>query len=79
MKNAYVLVDHHGDNGTVSTGMILKDVEPKRFGKLEKSGLVREATADELKAGYQPPFAAEGEIKAAAEPANKAAAKPANK
>lgn len=77
MKNAIVLVDHLGDDGTVTTGMILKDVQTKRFDHLEKRGLVREATAEEVKAGYKPPFEAEG--KAAAEPSNKAAPAPANK
>ena len=76
MKNAFVLVDHLGDDGNVSTGMILKDVNMKRFGELEKRGLVREATSEELRTGYKPPFEAE---KAAATPQNKQAPAPANK
>lgn len=76
MKNAIVLVDHLGDDGTVTVGMILKDVQAKRFEHLEKRGLVREATADEVKTGYKPPFTAE---KSAPAPANKKAPEPANK
>lgn len=77
MKNALVLVDHLGDDGTVTTGMILKDITMKRFEQLEKRGLVREATAKEVSEGYKPPFTPE--TKNAPEPANKAAPKPANK
>lgn len=54
MKNAYVLDDHFGDDGYVVAGMILTDVSNKRFGELEQRGLVREAKAEEVKAGYQP-------------------------
>lgn len=86
MKNAFVLVDHLGDNGTVTEGMILKDVTTKRFDSLEKKGLVREATAAEVKEGYKPPFeasgvptASESGEKQAAEPQNKKAPEPANK
>jgi len=79
MKNAIVLVDHLGDDGTVTTGMILKEVNMKRYEQLEKRGLVREATAEEVKTGYKPPFTPEGGNKAAADPANKAARTPANK
>nr|WP_047166897.1 hypothetical protein [Sphingomonas sp. Y57] len=85
MKNAYVLEHHHGDDGVVSEGMILRDVAAKRFEALEKAGLVREATADEVKKGYAPsiepdPSKEKGEgEKNAKEPANKKAADPANK
>ena len=93
MKNAYVLEHHYGDDGSVTEGMILVDVSTKRFDALEKAGLVREASDDEVKAGYVPPFekddnhdadltpAEEGKSaeKKAAEPANKKAAEPANK
>lgn len=61
MKNAYVLDMHHGDHGTVDVGMILLDLSNQRFEDLEKRGLVREATADEVKAGYQPPFTPEAD------------------
>lgn len=50
-KNALVLDDHYGDNGHVTAGMILHDVTVTRFNELEKNGLVREATAEEVKAG----------------------------
>lgn len=76
MKNAYVLVDHLGDDGTVTTGMILKEITMKRFEHLEKRGLVRDATADEMAAGYKPPFIPE---KSAPTPENKKAPAPANK
>lgn len=79
MKNAFVLVDHHGDNGTVTEGMILKDVVTKRFDDLVKAKLVREATADEVKSGYAPPFKSEEAEKQAGAPANKAAPRSANK
>lgn len=84
MKTAYVIVDHHGDNGTVREGMILTDVQSKRFEELEKRGLIREATPDEAKQGYKPeiegdPSKDEGDAKKASEPANKKAAAPANK
>jgi len=87
MKNAFVLSHHHGDDGTVDIGMILTDVTEQRFSALEKQGLVREATAAEVKAGYQPPFTEGGELtadeaegeKKAKEPANKKAKEPANK
>jgi len=78
MKNAYVLVDHLGDDGTVTEGMILTEITATRFNALEKRGLVREATAKEVKEGYTPPFQSEAE-KAAPEPENKQAAKPRNK
>ncbi len=94
MKNAYVLSHHHGDSGTATEGMILADLTDQRFNALEKKGLVREATAAEVKAGHQVPFEAGGETigdeaaekqaekpenKKAAEPENKQAAKPATK
>lgn len=87
MKTAYVLEHHLGDNGSVDEGMILEDISDKRFQALEKKGLVREATAAEIKEGYKAPFLASGTViageevpaeggsKAAQEPANKAAAK----
>lgn len=85
MKNAYVLSHHHGDNGTVTEGMILKNVTDQRFKTLEKQGLVREATADEVKKGHEAPFtpsgekiAGEGEKEAEA-PSNKKAPEPKNK
>ncbi len=52
-KNAMVLDDHYGDNGSVTAGMILKDMSATRFKELEKKGLVREASAAEVKAGDQ--------------------------
>jgi hypothetical protein len=86
MKNAFVLVHHLGDNGTVDEGMILEGITEKRFDALEKKGLVREATAAEVKEGYKAPFIASGHIdageqaeKAKADPQNKKAADPANK
>jgi phage terminase Nu1 subunit (DNA packaging protein) len=56
MKNALVLDDHHGDNGTVTAGMILRELPNKRFEELEKRGLVREATDKEVEAGDQHAF-----------------------
>lgn len=88
MKNAFVLDDHHGDDGTVIAGMILKDVTNQRFEALEKAGLVREATAAEVKEGFKPEIEADeskaadgddGSEKKQPEPANKKAADPANK
>lgn len=89
MKNAYVVHHHLGDDGNVTEGMILRDISQKRFDALRKRGLVREATADEVKAGHKPPFVAsgqldasepkDGETKAAPAPDNKKAADPANK
>jgi len=76
MKNAFVLVDHLGDDGTVTVGMILKELSVKRFDHLEKRGLIREATSEEVKTGYKPPFTAE---KTAPTPSNKKAPEPANK
>lgn len=72
MKNAYVLEDHHGDDGTVRAGAILRDLSDQRFETLKKRGLVREATAAEL--GNKA-----GSTKKAAEPENKKAAEPSNK
>lgn len=54
MKNAYVVEDHFGDNGSVTEGMIIVDMPTKRFEALVKSGLVREATAKEVEEGYKP-------------------------
>lgn len=86
MKNALVLDDHFGDDGSVTAGMILKDITSKRFEELEKKGLVREATAEEVKAGDQHAFEkdtsdddGENGGKEAPKPANKQAPKPANK
>lgn len=90
MKNAYVTSDHYGDNGSVSEGMILEDITQKRFDALEKKGLVREATAAEVKEGYKAPFMATGTViageespeggeKAAPTHSNKAAPSPKTK
>lgn len=89
MKNAYVTEHHHGADGNAYEGRILLNMTETRFEDLKGKGLVREATADEVKAGSQPPFeseaqaaekaAAEPNNKQALEPANKAASKPANK
>lgn len=86
MKDAYVLEHHYGDNGDTPAGSILTDVSSTRFDALEKKGLVRAATAAEVKAGYTPTIAADesqseagGGEKKAAEPSNKKAAEPANK
>ncbi|RKF23371.1 hypothetical protein D6851_02555 [Altericroceibacterium spongiae] len=68
MKNAYVLEDHHGDNGTVRTGWILRELTDTRFSALQKRGLIREATKKEL----------DGK-KANSPPANKEAQSPSNK
>lgn len=62
MKNAYVLSHHHGDNGTVSEGAILTDITDQRFNALEKQGLVREATAAEVKKGSKIPFKESGQV-----------------
>jgi hypothetical protein len=86
MKNALVLEDHFGDDGSVTAGMILKDITGTRFDELEKKGLVREATDKEVKAGHQHAFekdetekADEGGGKEAPKPTNKQAPKPENK
>lgn len=84
MKNAYVLEHHYGDSGNAIEGTILIDVSEVRFAELEKKGLVREATAAEVKAGSQPAFekddtGAEADDKKKPEPSNKKAADPANK
>jgi hypothetical protein len=88
MKNAVVLVHHVGLSGNVAEGRILRDVTETRFKELEAAGLVREATADDLKAGDQHQFekdtsvaepAAAANEKAAPAPENKAAPAPANK
>ena len=83
-KNAYVLDDHYGDNGSVTAGMILRDISSTRFTELEKKKLVREATAKEVEAGSQRTIdpaerKAEGGEKKAPEPANKKAADPKTK
>lgn len=92
-KNAYVLDDHFGDDGHVTAGMILHDVTSKRFEELEKKGLIREATPEEVKAGDQhsidedeSKMSDEGgkakekaENKQAATPSNKAAPKTGDK
>ncbi|NYT43112.1 hypothetical protein HZY97_20220 [Sphingomonas sp. R-74633] len=56
MKNALVLHDHFGDDGMATEGKILRGITTKRFEALEKQGLVREATADDLEAGDQHAF-----------------------
>lgn len=83
-KNALVLDDHFGDDGSVTAGMILKDMTTKRFDELEKKGLVREATAGEVKAGDQHEIEADptkdaGGEKQGEDPANKQAPAPKNK
>lgn len=82
-KNAMVLDDHFGDDGFVTAGRILKDVATKRFEDLEKKGLIREATAEEVKAGDQHQIEAdpskEVDEKQAGDPANKQAPAPKNK
>lgn len=83
-KNALVLEDHFGDDGHVTAGMILRDVVTKRFDELEKKGLIREATPEEVKAGDQhsiepDPSKEDGDEKKAPAPANKKAADPKNK
>ena len=83
-KNAMVLDDHYGDNGSVTAGMILKNISDTRFAELEKKSLVREATPAEVKAGDQhsidaDPSKKEGGEKQAAEGGNKKAADPKNK
>jgi len=84
-KNAMVLEHHHGDDGTVSEGKILRDITQKRFDELEAKGLVREATKAEVEAGDQHAFEKDassgddGDEKKKADPANKQARQPANK
>ncbi|MFZ2995945.1 hypothetical protein [Sphingobium sp.] len=60
MKDAIVLVQHLGDDGQVSEGQILTDMSNKRFEALEKNGLVREATRDEIEKGYTPELTVPG-------------------
>lgn len=85
MKNAMVLEHHYGDDGNVTAGMILTDMTSKRFEELEKRGLVREATAVEVRAGHQHAFdrdtseSDDGGEKKAPAPSNKKAPEPANK
>lgn len=86
MKNAYVLEDHFGDNGHARPDMVLTDVSEVRFAELERQGLVREATAAEVKEGSKhtierDPTPAEnaGDEKQAEKPENKKAAEPVNK
>lgn len=89
MKNAFVLDHHLGENGNVTEGMILENISNKRFDTLEKKGLVREATPDEVKDGFKAPFTPTGfpdagetgdaDEKAAAEPKNKKAPDASNK
>ncbi|MBB4857192.1 hypothetical protein HNO88_000499 [Novosphingobium chloroacetimidivorans] len=61
MKYAYVLVHHIGDQGEAAEGRILH-VSDERFRELgpDGSGLVRDATSEEVKAGYQPAFEKDG-------------------
>jgi chromosome segregation ATPase len=61
MKNALVIEHHLGDSGNVTEGMILVDISDKRFNALEKKGLVREATPEEVKNGHQHAFVAEAD------------------
>lgn len=76
MKNAFVLIDHHGDSGTAREGQILTNVTDHRFETLERQGLVREATDAEVKKLKQ---AEQPENKQAPEASNKDAPKAANK
>lgn len=61
MKNAVVLVHHIGDRGNVAEGRLLLDISEKRFGELKGLGLVREATSEEVEAGDDLGFVAEGD------------------
>jgi len=79
MKNALVLDDHFGDDGSVTAGMILKDITNTRFDELEKKGLVREATDKEVKAGSKHDFEKDESEKAAPKPDDKQAQKPEDK
>lgn len=87
MKNAIVLDDHFGDNGSVTAGMVLTEMTTTRFDELEKKGLVREATDKEVKAGHQHAIEKDESEKAdpasggkeAPKPENKQAPKPENK
>lgn len=65
MKNAYVLEHHFGDDGNVAEGQILTDVSEKRFHALEKLGIIREATDDEVKTGTVIPFVTHEELQSA--------------
>jgi len=60
MKTAFVLVAHVGDRGRKDEGDVIPDLTNQRFEDLEKVGLVREATADEIKA-WKPRFEAEAD------------------
>jgi hypothetical protein len=62
MKDAYVLVAHAGDRGRLDEGDVVLDLSNNRFEDLEKLGLVREATGDEVK-NWQPRFVAEAKQK----------------
>lgn len=79
MKNAFVKEDHFGDDGSVTAGMILKDMANTRFDELEKKGLVREATDKEVKAGSKHAFEKDDSEKAALKPDDKQAPKPEDK
>lgn len=56
MKNAIVLDTHFGDDGMATAGKLLLGITVKRFEALEKQGLVREATPEEIEAGDQHAF-----------------------
>jgi hypothetical protein len=80
MKNAYVLVDHHGDDGTLREGRVVLGLTQYRFDLLEKQGLIREATDAEVKAATtEAGDVAEPEVKKAEAPTNKQAPAPTNK
>ena len=79
MKNALVLDDHFGDDGSVTAGMVLTDMTNTRFAELEKKGLVREATDKEVKAGSKHAFEKDDSEKAAPKPDDKQAPKPEDK
>jgi hypothetical protein len=60
MKTAYVLVAHVGDRGRKDEGDIIPDLTTQRFEDLEKVGIVRAATAAEIKE-WKPRFEAEAD------------------
>lgn len=92
MKYAFTLVHHHGEDGNAPEGRILRMSEA-RFTDLGPDGskLVREATDEEVKKGWEPAFEKDttsqtkagdtdrGGEKQKPAPENKQAAAPANK
>jgi hypothetical protein len=77
-KNAFVLRIHSNGAETFVERTVVEDMTNERFDALEKQGLVREATAAEVKAAKENGGMVPAE-KAAKAPENKAAAAPANK